>query len=216
MVKWKSVKVRQELLEEVESELKKEEHRTLSEFISDAIRLRLETLAKERVTTYMEQDEKGRIAQTQGQLLYTPKHIWVELTLQGTIRLGVSDYFSSQLKGIVFVETDHVGTNVSGDKPFGVVETAAGWPFVIHDMYSPIEGKIINVNKEVVNDPYILNGNAYQWIIEIKPSDSQSDKELQKLLNLEEYEKYIAKLEGLPRKPLSDSELNEIVEEIKS
>jgi glycine cleavage system H protein len=214
MPKRQNVKVEQELLEEVESEIKKEEqYGTLSEFVSDAIRLRLESITKETVSEYLERDKTSTVAQLQGQLLYTPTHVWAQLTSEGTVKLGVTHYFPSQLKGIVYVETEKAGTQVSTDKPVGTVETAAGWPFVIHDVYSPVEGKILNVNKEVLDDPYLLNGNAYQWIIEIEP---QNPEELQRLLHHEEYGKLLQKLEGRPRVPLSESELSQLVAEIRS
>jgi glycine cleavage system H protein len=214
MPKRQNVKIKQELLEEVESEIKKEEkYGTLSEFVSDAIRLRLESMTKERVSEYLERDKTSTVAQLQGQLLYTPTHVWAQLTSKGTIKLGVTHYFPSQLKGIVYVETEKEGVQISADKPFGVVETAAGWPFVIHDMYSPIDGRIVDVNGDVIEDPYILNGNAYLWIVEIEP---RNPEELQRLLNHDEYEKLLVKLEGKPRAPLSDSELSELVAEIRS
>ncbi|HJW98001.1 MAG TPA: hypothetical protein VJ529_02650 [Candidatus Bathyarchaeia archaeon] len=213
MPKAQNVKIKQELLEEVESEIKKEEkYGTLSEFVSDSIRLRLESMAKERVSEYLERDTASAVAQLRGQLLYTPTHVWAQLTSKGTIKLGVTHYFPSQLRGIVYVETEEIGTQASTEKPVGVVETAAGWPFVIHDLYSPVKGKIVDVNKGVIDDPYTLNGNAYQWIVEIEP---QNPEELQRLLNHDEYGKLLLKLEERPPIPVSESELSELVAEIR-
>ncbi len=217
MAKSKAVRIRQELLEEVKREVEKGQYPSLSEFVSEAIRVRLQALAKERIPEYLERDEQGRILQLQGQLLYTPKHIWVKLTPQGNVQLGVSDYFESQLKGIVYVGNFEEGDNVSKDEPFGTIETVAYWPLnVIHDLYSPIDGKIVKVNKDVLDDPYILNGDPYQWIVEVQPNDPEFNKELDKLLSFEEYKKLITKLERRPRHtPHSDLELSEIIVEIK-
>lgn len=198
MSKWKSVRVRQELVEEVKKEVEKGQCQSLSEFVSEAIRNRLQTLAEERIPKYLERDEQSRILQLQGQLLYTPKHIWVKLTPQGNVKLGVSDYFENQLKGIVYVGNFEEGDNVYKDKPFGTVETIGGWPLVIHDLHSPIDGKIVKVNKAVIDDPYILNGDPYQWIVEVQPNDPKFNKELDKLLSFEEYKKLITKLEAIP------------------
>ena len=48
-LKWRNVKVRQELMEEVRKEIrkKKAEYPSLSQFVSEAIQLRLRTLAGE-------------------------------------------------------------------------------------------------------------------------------------------------------------------------
>lgn len=202
MPKWKTVRIGQELIEEATKEVEKSQYQSLSEFVSEAMRLRLQTLAKERIPEYLERDEQSRILQTQGQLLYTPKHIWVKLTPQGNITLGVSDFFESRLKGIVYVGNFKEGDNVSKDEPFGTIETVAEWPLnVIHDLYSPIDGKIVKVNKGVLDDPYILNGNPYQWIVEVHPNNPQFHKELDKLLTFEKYKKLIAQL-GEPGSPL--------------
>ena len=86
MKKWKSVKVQQELAEEAEKEAMKNEYKSLSEFVSEAIRLRLEALARGRVSEYLES-----YAQTkpipQAQAFYTPNHMWAKATPQGTVRV---------------------------------------------------------------------------------------------------------------------------------
>ena len=215
--KWKTVRIQREILEEARKEVEKGRYRSLSEFVSEAIRLRMQTLAKERVKEYLERDKQSRIRQLQGQLLYTPKHIWAKLTALGNLELGVSDYFESQLKGIVYVGDFDEGDNVSRDESFGVIETVAWWPtYVIHDLYSPIDGKIVRVNKDVLDDPYILNEEPYQWIVEVKPHDPELKKELDKLLSFEEYKRLVARLEERPRSPPSDSQLSEMIMEIRA
>ncbi len=212
MAKLKAVRVRQELLEEAKKEVEKSQYPSLSEFVSEAIRLRLQTIAKERISEYLERERM--ISKLPGQLFYTPKHIWVKLTPQGNVELGVSDYFQSQLEGIVHVETLKAGENVTKEEPFGMVETVAWW--WIHDLYSPIDGKIVKVNKAVIDDPFILNGDPYQWIVEVQPKNPEFNKELDELLGSEEYKKLVTKLEVRPRSPLSDSQLSDMVKEIKS
>lgn len=212
MAKLKAVRIRQELLEEAEKEVEKSQYPSLSEFVSEAIRLRLQTVAKERISEYLERERM--ISKLPRQLFYTPKHIWVKVTPQGNVELGVSDYFQSQLEGIVHVETLKAGENVTKEEPFGMVETVAWW--WIHDLYSPIDGKIVKVNKAVIDDPFILNGDPYQWIVEVQPKNPEFDKELDELLGSEEYKKLVTKLEVRPRSPLSDSQLSDMVKEIKS
>ena len=192
--KWKAVRVRQELVEKVKRELKKSQHQSLSEFVSEAIRLRMQTLAKERVPEYLERDRHSRISQLQAQLFYTPKHVWAQATSQGNVRIGVTDYFQSQAKEIAYVKTDKVGEKVSKDEPFGVVET---WWFV-YDLYSPLNGRIVSVNKKVIDDPFILNADPYQWIVEIQLEHTEAHSWTYGLLSLGEYKKLVTKLEGRP------------------
>ncbi len=183
MAKMRAVRIRQELLEEAKKEVEKGQYRSLSEFVSEAIRLRMRKLIKERGTEYLERDRYSRMRQLQVQLFFTPKHIWVQTTPQGNVRIGITDYFQGQLKEIVNIRTDKSGEEVSKDEPLGVVET---WWFT-HDLYSPLNGKIVSVNKAVTEDPFILNADPYQWIVEVQPEHKEVESWTNGLLSLVEY-----------------------------
>jgi glycine cleavage system H protein len=190
--KWKAVRVQQELVEEAKKEVDRSQYKGLSEFVSEAIQLRLQTLTKERVSEYLERDRKSRIPQLQAQLFYTPKHIWAHATPQRTIRMGITDYFQDQLKEVVNVRTEEAGEKVSKDEPFGVVET---WWFT-YDLYSPINGRIVSVNKVVIDDPFLLNADPYQWIVEVQPTHTEVHSWTHGLLSSGEYKGLFLKLEG--------------------
>jgi len=192
MAKLKAVRIRQELLEEAKKEVEKGKYQSLSEFVSEAIRLRMQTLAKERVSEYLERDRYSRIPQLQMQLFYTPKHIWAKATPQRTVKIGITDYFQGQLKEVVNIRTDKTGEKVSKDEPFGVVET---WWFT-YDLYSPLNGRIVSANKKVIDDPFILNADPYQWIIEVQPEHTEVHSWTYGLLSLGEYKELVTKLEG--------------------
>ena len=49
MSKWTAVKVKQELVDQVEKKVAESKHKGLSEFVSEAIQLRLQTLAEKRI-----------------------------------------------------------------------------------------------------------------------------------------------------------------------
>ena len=191
MQKWKTVRIRQELVEEIEKEVKKKQYQSLSDFVSDAIQLRMQTLAKERVPEYLERDKHSRMPQLKTQLFYTPKHVWAQMTPQRNVKIGITDYFQSQAKEIVYIKTDKAGEKVSKNEPFGVVET---WWFV-YDLYPPVNGKIVSVNKEIIDDPFTLNTDTHQWIIEIEPTYSEVDSWTNGLLSSGEYEKLVTKFD---------------------
>ena len=192
--KWKTVKVRQELVEEIKKEFTKNQYKSLSRFVSEAVRHRLQTLAKERIPKYLERDMYSRTPQLKAQLFYTAKHIWAQAAPQGKVKIGVTDYFQSQAKEIVHIKTDEVGEKVSKDEPFGVVET---WWFV-HDLYPPLNGEIVAVNKIVIDDPFTLNADPYQWIVEVEPTPKEVNTWMNELLGLGEYKKLVTKVEGEP------------------
>jgi glycine cleavage system H protein len=194
MSKWKTVRVRQELVEEVEKEVDRGQYQSLSHFVSEAIQLRMQTLTKERIPEYLERDRYSRIPQLKAQLFYTPKHIWAQVTPQRTVKIGVTDYFQSQAKEIVNIKTNKAGEKVSKDEPFGVVET---WWF-IYDLYPPLNGKIVSVNKPVIDDPFTLNADPCQWIVEVEPTRTEVNSWMNGLLSLGDYEELVTKLEGQP------------------
>jgi len=193
MVKWKTVSVREELIEEVKKAVESGRYRSISEFISEAIRLRLEELMRAKGIP----SEKRReiLAEAKEQMLFTPKHTWAQITPEGNIRIGLSDYAAKHLKGIAHVMTEPVGKDVNKMEPVGVVET---WMFMF-DIYAPVSGKIVKINENLRSEPYLVNEEPYGkgWVLEIKPKNSMVlEEELGDLMSAREYNKWISKLEG--------------------
>ncbi|MEM1566159.1 MAG: glycine cleavage system protein GcvH [Candidatus Bathyarchaeia archaeon] len=192
MSEWKTVSIRQELIKEIEKVLRTGRYRSISEFVSEAIRLRLEELMRAEGIPAAKREELLAIPE---QLLYTPKHTWAQITPEGNIRVGVSDYAQRHLKGIASIMTEPVGKEVAKMEPFGVIET---WMFMF-DLYSPISGKIVKFNEKLKDKPYLINEDPYGegWIVEIKPKNSLTlEEELKGLLSSREYNKWVSKLEG--------------------
>ncbi|MEM1563245.1 MAG: glycine cleavage system protein GcvH [Candidatus Bathyarchaeia archaeon] len=192
MSEWKTVSIRQELIKEIERLLRTGRYRSISEFVSEAIRLRLEELMRAEGIPVAKREELLAIPE---QLLYTPKHTWAQITPEGNIRVGVSDYAQRHLKGIANIMTEPVGKEIAKMEPFGVAET---WMFMF-DLYAPVSGKIVKVNEKLKDKPYLVNEDPYGegWIIEIKPKNSLTlEEELKSLLSSREYNKWVSKLEG--------------------
>jgi len=194
MPKWKTIRVRQELVAAAKSTLEKGRYWSLSEFVSEAIRLRLDEL-KQRHEKIAEKQAEYLVIHER--LLYTPKHMWAMITPEGNVRVGLSDYAQEHLKGIADIQTHPVGYEVKKDEPLGVVET---WMFMF-DLYSPVSGKIIKINKVLQGEPSIINKDPYEiaWIAEIKPNNIVTlEEELRDLMRLHQYKTWVSKL-GRPR-----------------
>jgi len=192
MSEWKTVSLRQELIKEVEEAIRTGRYRSISEFVSEAIRLRLEDLMR---AEGIQAEKRRELLLTPELLLYTPKHTWAQITPEGNIRVGVSDYAQNHLKGIAHVLTEPVGKEINKMEPFGVAET---WMFMF-DLYAPVSGKIVKVNEKLKNEPRMINEDPYKegWIVEIKPNNSLVlEQELKNLLGAREYNKLASKLEG--------------------
>ena len=192
MPRWKTVSIRQELINEIEKLLKTGRYRSISEFVSEAIRLRLEEIERAEGIPI---EKRNETLATPAQLLYTPKHTWAQIIPEGNIRVGVSDYARRYLKGIAHIRTEPVGKEINKMEPFGVAET---WMFMF-DLYAPVSGKIVEINEKLKDDPHIINEDPYVegWIVEIEPKNSLIlEQELKNLLSAREYNELVGKIEG--------------------
>ena len=194
MPEWKTIRVKQELVTAAKRTLEKSRYRSLSDFVSEAIRLRLDELKQSHETIAEKQAEYPLIHE---RLLYSPNHMWTMVTPEGNVSVGLSDYAKEHLKGIVGIQTHPVGYEVKKGEPLGVVET---WMFMF-DLYSPVSGKIIKINKVLQDEPFIINKDPYEiiWIAEIKPNNVITlEEELRDLMGIAQYKMWVLKT-GRPR-----------------
>ncbi len=192
MPNWKTVSIRQELIKEIEKALETGRYRSISEFVSEAIRLRLEEFMRAEGIPV---EKRKKYLAVPEQLLFTPKHTWAQITPEGNIRVGLTDYAQRHLEGIAYIYTESMGKEVKKMEPFGVAET---WMFMF-DLYAPVSGKIVKFNETLRNEPQLINEDPYNegWIVEIKPNNSLTlEQELKETLSLRQYNKWISKLEG--------------------
>ncbi len=118
-------------------------------------------------------------------LLFTKDHEWVEIN-GDTATVGITDYAQHSLGEITFVELPAVQKQVNAHDVLAVVESSKA----ASDVYSPITGQVTEVNDELEAKPELINQDCYKagWICKLKvfnPADKN------KLMNAEEYEKYL-------------------------
>lgn len=107
-------------------------------------------------------------------LRYAQDHEWIKITGPTAI-IGISDYAQDQLGDIVYVELPAVGKKLSKGAEFGVVESVKA----VSELYMPIGGEILSINKILEETPERVNTAPYDdgWMIEIKienPSEIDS------------------------------------------
>ena len=114
-------------------------------------------------------------------LKYTEDHEWA-LVEADTVTVGITDFAQSQLGDIVFVELPEEGTTLEKGGAFGVVESIKS----VSDLYSPVAGEVVAVNKDLEGTPETLNESPYEsWMIKVKLSNTS---ELEALLTSDAYE----------------------------
>ncbi|RLG28352.1 glycine cleavage system protein GcvH, partial [Methanosarcinales archaeon] len=114
-------------------------------------------------------------------LKYTETHEW--LKLEGNkAKVGITDHAQSELTDIVFVEFPEIGKEVKKGEELCVVESGKS----VAEIYAPVSGKIIDVNKRLEDEPEVINQSPYDdgWLVELEIKDKS---EVDKLLDAEAY-----------------------------
>ena len=115
-------------------------------------------------------------------LLYTIEHEWVRLK-DNRATVGITDFAQGQLGDVVFVELPTQETELTKEQAFGVVESVK----TVSDIYAPVSGKVVAVNKDLESQPELVNSDPYGkgWMIEIELLNSSPE---QNLLSADQYE----------------------------
>lgn len=120
-------------------------------------------------------------------LKFAKSHEWVRVEDDGSVTVGISDHAQEALGDVVFVELPEAGSDlVSGDE-VAVVESVKA----ASDVYAPISGTVLAVNKALVDAPETVNGSPYAdgWFFRLKPSDPA---ELDELMDSEAYDEHLS------------------------
>ena len=118
-------------------------------------------------------------------LKYAKSHEWVRVS--GDIAtVGITDHAQHELTDVVFVELPAVNKQVKAGESCAVVESVK----TASDIYSPVSGQILEVNKAVVENPALVNTEPYAggWFYKIKLSNAA---EISALLSPDDYKKQI-------------------------
>ena len=118
----------------------------------------------------------------QEELLYTKTHEWVKLEGEYAL-IGITDYAQRQLGDVVFIELPQESATVEQFQSFGTIESTKA----ASDLYAPLSGQVVQVNKELLQHPEWVNQDPYLkgWMIKIKIKDRE---EIKNLLKYEDYQ----------------------------
>jgi glycine cleavage system H protein len=116
---------------------------------------------------------------------YARSHEWVSIDGEvGTI--GITDHAQKELGEIVYLELPEVGHVFNADEEFGTVESVKA----VSELYVPVSGEVVDINKQAVAEPGIVNDDPFGdgWLIKVKLS---TDDEVSRLLSAEQYAEYL-------------------------
>ncbi len=116
---------------------------------------------------------------------YSKDHEWVKL--EGDIAtIGITNHAQEQLGDVVFVELPAIGKKVTKGGEAAVVESVKA----ASEVYAPVSGEVVDINKELEGDPALVNRGAEGdgWFMKVKVADTA---ELADLMDKAAYAKFV-------------------------
>ena len=105
-------------------------------------------------------------------LKYTKDHEWTKVDGK-RITVGITAFAVEQLGDITLVNLDvKVGDEIAVGKAFGTIESVK----TLSDLFAPLSGKIVDINKELDAKPELVNEDAYGkgWMVVIEAADAKA------------------------------------------
>lgn len=117
---------------------------------------------------------------------YAKTHEWHKLEDE-LVSIGISQFAVDELADITFLDIAVTEGEIKAGEAFGEIESVKA----TSELYAGLDGEVVEINQEVIDDPSIINQAPYDkgWIIKIRPADAG---QLDSLLSAEDYEKSAA------------------------
>ncbi|UCG90881.1 MAG: glycine cleavage system protein GcvH [candidate division WOR-3 bacterium] len=111
-------------------------------------------------------------------LYYNKDDSWAKVESDGTVRVGMDDFYQKQAGDTTYVDLPFEGDSVSQGETCGKIQSSK-W---VGKLVSPISGEIVEVNGDLESDCRLINKDPYGsgWIMRVKPS--KLDEELKNLI----------------------------------
>jgi len=133
---------------------------------------------------------------------YSETHEWVKYSdKKKEAVIGITDYAVKQLSDLVHLELPKAGENLEQGAPFGEIESVK----TVADLVAPVSGKVLESNKDLVNDLENLKDEPFEdgWLVKIKVSDPS---EIDSLMSKKEYEEFLEASEEEEEEEKEDTE----------
>ena len=108
-------------------------------------------------------------------LLYNETHEWIKREGEN-VRVGITDHAQSELTDVVYVELPKMDRPANAKEAIAVVESVKA----ASDIYAPVKGTVVEVNKALEADPGLINREPYGqgWIFVLKINNADDLKQL--------------------------------------
>ncbi|VWU50361.1 glycine cleavage system H protein [Hepatocystis sp. ex Piliocolobus tephrosceles] len=152
---------------------------------------------------------------------YTASHEYIKINdenlkerkTNGDIKckIGISKYGTEKLGEIVFIDvTQKINDHVKKGDCIATIESVKS----VGDVYTPISGKIININNQLIDNVNLINKNPESdgWIMELLAKDINETE----IMDNSEYKQLCEKEEQNEETTLQQSEINYLKEKKES
>ena len=121
-----------------------------------------------------------------GDLKFLKSHEWARVEGNGRVTVGISDHAQGLLGDLVYVELPNLGDEIEAGNPVAVVESVKA----ASDVYSPVGGKVVEVNAALADKPETINEDAYGggWLFVVEVADAEA---LAEMLSPDDYAELI-------------------------
>lgn len=117
---------------------------------------------------------------------YSKEHEWARQD-GDLVVIGITQHAQSALGDVVYVEMPEVGSTITADESFGVVESTKA----VSELFAPLTGEVVEVNTPLEDAPETFNSDPHDaaWIIKVRAEDPAA---FETLLTAEAYEAFLA------------------------
>jgi len=133
--------------------------------------------------------ESGSAMDVNADYSYTKEHEWIHID-GNSATIGITDYAQGALGDITYVELPTIGAEVEQFEQYALIESVKA----ASDIFSPMSGKISEVNSELQSTPELINKSCYEkgWMAKIELSHID---EKANLMKANEYQKFLESLQ---------------------
>ncbi len=126
-------------------------------------------------------------------LYYSKEHVWLR-AIGGRGRMGITDYAQQELGEIVFLGLPDENSLVEQGDVFGTLESSK----TVADLYAPVSGEIVMINRDLEEEPTLINDDPYGngWLVTMEIDEPS---QLDDLLSAADYEKFLETQEKTQR-----------------
>jgi glycine cleavage system H protein len=124
---------------------------------------------------------------TEKEVKVSKQHVWVGVE-DRHVHLGLTNYIQGALGSVLSVELPDVGDTIEEGEVFAEIESAS----TVHELVSPVTGRVMAVNPMLEDQPAIINEDPYSegWLIEVR---LKNEDELDSLMDMDEYYHFVFK-----------------------